>query len=83
MTTGALFDVTIEDGRKARRGFRVGGRGIGGLACFVCSYLKAMRPLSSLNGLMRAGGPALERKLLDLWGVMAWICGAHGWRKVV
>lgn len=71
MTTGALSDVTVETGRKVRRGFRGGGRGMGGLACFVCSYLKAMRPVSSLNGLIRAAGRALERKLLDFLGVIA------------
>lgn len=77
MTTGALFGVTIEGGRKARRGFRGGSTGIGGFACFVCSYLRAMRPTSSLNGLRRAGGRPLERKLLDFWGVMAYMCGTE------
>lgn len=77
MTTGALFGTTIDGGRKARRGFRGGGIGIGGLAGLVCSYLRATRPLSSLNGLMRGGGRPLERKLLDLWGVMAYMSGTR------
>ncbi len=71
MITGSLSDVRVEQGRRLRRGLRGGGRGMGGLACFVCSYLKAMRPVSSLNGLIRAAGRPLERKLLDFLGVMA------------
>jgi hypothetical protein len=71
MTMGALSEVMVEEGRKARRGLRGGGSGMGALACFVCSYLKAMRPVSSLKGLIRVVGPPLDRKLLDLWGVMA------------
>ena len=70
MTTGALFDVLVEEGLWERSGFR-GGRGMGGLACFVCSYLKATRVVSSLKGLMRAAGLPLERKLLDFEGAMA------------
>lgn len=44
---------------------------MGGLACFVSSYRRATSPVSSLNGLMRAPGFALKRKLLDFWTVMA------------
>lgn len=62
---GEPFAVMVEQGRKARRGFLGGGRGMGGVACFVSSYRTPTRLVSSLNGPMRAAGRALARRLFD------------------
>ncbi len=74
MTIG-LDEVEVErmeNGREAaiRRGF-LGGRGIGGSACLVCSYRNATRLVSSRNGAMRATGLVLYRTLANFCGAMA------------
>ena len=45
-----VVEGLVEAARDSRRGFRGGGRGIGGSACFVCSYRSATRTVSSRKG---------------------------------
>ena len=60
-------EVVIVDGVRVmvmRRGFRGGGRGIGGSACLVCSYRSATKLLSSRKGVRRVapvGFPELRK----------------------
>lgn len=72
-------EEVIEAGRKERRGsFGGGGRqgllagtGMGGSACFVCSYRRPISSVSSLKGLRTGACFALNRILLDLWRAIA------------
>jgi hypothetical protein len=58
----AAVDVVRVDGvRVMRRGFRGGGRGIGGSACLVCSYRSATRLVSSRKGVRRTAAVGLPR----------------------
>ncbi len=73
----AVEDVSVDGVRVMRRGFRGGGRGIGGSACLVCSYRSATRLLSSRKGVRRvvpAGLPGL-RTLANFWSpiVAGWL----------
>ena len=52
-----------------RKGFLGGGRGIGGSACFVCSYRSAIRSVSSLEDDRRV-------PCLVLWRILVNRCGA-------
>jgi hypothetical protein len=62
----AVEVVNVDGGRLRRRGFRGGGKGMGGSACLVCSYRSATRPVSSRKGVRRAAaGFALWRTLAN------------------
>lgn len=64
-------DAMVDAGRCImRRGFLGGGRGMGGSACFVCSYRSATRLLSSRKGASRADGLDLWRTLATFWGAI-------------
>lgn len=71
MMMGEVAVVTDDRGRIPRRGFLGGGNGIGGSACLVCSYRKATRLVSSLNGAIRPAGLVLWLTLANLRGAMA------------
>lgn len=71
-----------EAGRdKIRAGFRggIGTIGIGSSACTACSYRKAIRSVSSRNGVtLTVGPPALYRTLANLCGAIAYAVGDFG-----
>jgi len=68
---GRAGEATVKDSRRVdRRGLRGGGSGMGGSACFVCSYRKATSTVSSRNGASRVAGRDLWRTLANFWGAM-------------